>query len=92
MSKMIQEEMNRYADQLKILKEEDLLEEVHRARVAQRNVYRLGKTRAIGKCYAANLELQNRYGVEAEKKYQDRFGDVSRRSAGWSLAEGLRSG
>jgi hypothetical protein len=91
MNKVIQQEMIRYAGHLKNLNENDLLEEVHRARVAQRNVHRLGKTRAIGKCYAANLELQSRFGAEAEKKYKNRFGELPRFSAGRSSASGLRS-
>jgi hypothetical protein len=90
MNRIVQEEMRRYADQLKILNEDDLLNEVHQARTTQQNVHRLGKTRAIGKCYAANLELQNRFGAEAEKKYKNRFGDVNRPSAGRSPTYGPR--
>ncbi len=83
--------MNRYANDLEHLKDDDLLDEVRRARSAQLNVNRIGKTRAIGMCYAANAELVKRFGVDGERKYSAKFGDTIKRSRSQQLVAAYRS-
>ncbi|HEX2528498.1 MAG TPA: hypothetical protein VHL31_19630 [Geminicoccus sp.] len=91
MSRILQEEMIRYANDLEHLKDDDLLEEVQRARMAQQNVNRIGRTRAIGMCYAANTELTKRFGADGERRYSARFGDTIKRSRSQQLAAAYRS-